>query len=191
MSQLKTDLVYKTGLDRNDFDIISQLAQAGAGDVQPGCALVRHNSLVSDHRDHNREGLERLRRLTALSESELARDTGDGWTVATVLGHLAFFDRMLLLRWDTYERDGGFAELTPNHFELINHAGAGDWSALTPQTAAARCVEAAERAVARIDALSEEAVAVALETNRVALIERMLHWYPHLSQIEGAIGREI
>ena len=50
---------------------------------------------------------------------------------------------------------------------------------------------AAERAVERIDALPEGAVSYALETNRVALLERMLHWHPHLDQIESAIGREI
>jgi DNA-binding MarR family transcriptional regulator len=31
MRQLQTDLVNKTGLDLNDFDVISQLAQAGGG----------------------------------------------------------------------------------------------------------------------------------------------------------------
>jgi len=53
---------------------------------------------VSEHRERNREGLERVRRLTSLSDAELAKDTGNGWSVATVLGHMAFFDRMLIPR---------------------------------------------------------------------------------------------
>jgi hypothetical protein len=146
---------------------------------------------MSEHGERNREGLERLRRLTSLSDSELTTDTGNGWTVATVLGHIAFFDRMLLLRWDVYEKEGVFAEMTPNHFDLINHAGAGDWAALPPSAAVARCITAAELAVARIEALPAKAVAVARGTNRVALLERPVHWYPHLEQIESAIGREI
>ncbi|MGH7760518.1 MAG: DinB family protein [Candidatus Dormibacteraceae bacterium] len=146
---------------------------------------------MSEHGERNREGLERLRRISSLSDAELAMDTDGGWTVATVLGHMAFFDRMLILRWDIYEGDGSFAELTPNHFDLINHAGAGDWSTLPPSAAVARCITAAELAVARIEALPEKAVAAAQETNRVALLERLVHWYPHLDQIEGAIGREI
>ena len=154
-------------------------------------ANFRHNSCVSDHGERNREGLNRLRGLTSLSDAELAKDTGNGWTVSTVLGHMAFFDRMLVPRWDIYEKDGVFAELTPNHFDLINDAGAGDWLALAPRAAVAKCIEAAERAVARIDALPEKAVAVALETNRTALLDRMLHWNPHLDQIEIAIAREI
>jgi len=146
---------------------------------------------VSEHRERNREALERLRRLTSLSNAELAKDTGNGWNVATVLGHMAFFDRLLLLRWDKYEKDGVFAELTPNHFDLINYAGAGDWSALPPRAAVARCIEAAEGAVVRIEALPEKAVAVVLETKRPALLQRILHWGPHLDQIESAIGRAI
>src|SRR6266567_4902128 len=146
---------------------------------------------MSDHRERNREALERLRRLASLTEDELARDAGDGWTVSTVLGHLAFFDRMLLLRWDTFEKDGVFAELPPGHFDLINYAGAGDWSALPPKAAVATCIEAAERAVERIDALPEKVVTAAAKMNRVALLDRIVHWNPHLEEIEGAIGREI
>jgi hypothetical protein len=146
---------------------------------------------LSKHGDSNREALERLRRLTSLTDAELAKNAGNGWNVATVLGHMAFFDRLLVPRWDTYEKDGVFAELTPNHFDLINYAGAGDWSALPQRAAVARCIEAAEGAVARIEALPQTAVAVARETNRPALLERILHWGPHLDQIEDAIGREI
>jgi hypothetical protein len=161
--------------------------------VALNCCVVGcwHNSYVSEHGERNREGVERLRRLSSLTDSELAKETGNGWTVSTVLGHLAFYDRMLLMRWDIYEQNGVFAEMTPNHFDMINGAADDDWAALPPGAAVDRCIEAAEGAVARIDALPEHAVAVAMETNRVALLERMLHWYPHLTQIESAIGREI
>jgi hypothetical protein len=146
---------------------------------------------VSDHGERNRAGLERLHRLTSLSDSELAKDTGDGWTVSAVLGHMAFFDRMLPQRWDIYEKDGAFVEMIPKHFDLINDAGAADWSAIPPRSTVASCIEAAEGAVARIAALPETAVAVALETKREALLNRTLHWNPHLDQIGKAIGREI
>ena len=146
---------------------------------------------MNDHGERNREGLARLRRLTSLSDAELAKDTGDGWTVSTVLAHMAFFDRMLIPRWDLYEKDGAFAEMIPRHFDLINGAGAGDWSALPRRATVAKCIEAAEGAVARIDALPEKAVAVAVETNRLALLDRTLHWGPHLDQIKSAIGRAL
>lgn len=146
---------------------------------------------MSDHRERNREGLARLRRLSSLTDAELATMTGGGWTVATVIGHMAFFDRMLLLRWDTYEKEREFAQLTPAHFDLINFAGATDWSDVPSREAATRCIDTAERAVERIDSLPDEAVNAVLETCRVALVERLLHWGPHLEQIETALGREI
>jgi hypothetical protein len=146
---------------------------------------------MSDHGERNRLGLARLRGLTSLSDAELAKDTGDGWTVSTVLAHMAFFDRMLPKRWDIYEKDGVFAEMTPKHFDLINDAGAGDWSALPSRATVARCIEAAAQASVRIDGLPAKAVVVALETDRLALLDRTLHWDPHLDQIESAIGREI
>ncbi len=146
---------------------------------------------MSDHSERNRLGLGRLRRLTSLSDAELAKDAGDGWTVSTVLAHMAFFDRMLPLRWDIYEKDGVFAEMTPKHFDLINDVGARDWSALPRRATVTSCIEAAEGAVARIDALPEKAVVVALDTERMALLDRTLHWRPHLDQIKHAIGREI
>ena len=182
---------HTVGAKRAEFDASIRAVGAKRAESAREICSRGHNSCVSEHGQRNREALERLRRLTSLSDAELAKDTGNGWSVATVLGHMAFFDRMLLLRWDTYERDGVFAELTPNHFDMINYAGAGDWSALAPRAAVARCIEAAEVAVARIQALPEKAVAVAVETKRVALLERMVHWGPHLDQIEGAIGREI
>ena len=73
----------------------------------------------------------------------------------------------------------------------MSYAGAGDWSALPPRAAVATCTEAAERAVERIDALPEKVVTAAAKMNRVALLDRIVHWNPHLEQIEGAIGREI
>ena len=103
---------------------------------------------MSDHGELNSEGLERLRRLRSLSDAELAKDAGDGWTVSTVLAHMAFFDRMLIPRWDTYEKDGAFVEMIPKHFDLINDAGASDRSAFQPRAAVAKCIEAAEGAVA-------------------------------------------
>jgi hypothetical protein len=81
--------------------------------------------------------------------------------------------------------------MIPKHFDLINDAGAADWSAIPPRTTVATSIEAAEGAVARIAALPVKAVAVALETKREALLDRTLHWNPHLDQIETAIGREI
>src|SRR4030081_2589049 len=68
MRQLQTDLVSKTGLDLNDFDGISQLAQAGGG--------LRMTELAA-RAFSSRSGL--TRRIDRLFEQGLvSRSTADG-----------------------------------------------------------------------------------------------------------------
>jgi DNA-binding MarR family transcriptional regulator len=68
MRQLQTDLVDKTGLDLNDFDVISQLARAGGG--------LRMTELAA-RAFSSRSGL--TRRIDRLVEAELvSRTTADG-----------------------------------------------------------------------------------------------------------------
>ena len=68
MRQLQTDLVNKTGLDLNDFDVISQLAQAGGG--------LRMTELAA-RAFSSRSGL--TRRVDRLVEQGLVRrTTADG-----------------------------------------------------------------------------------------------------------------
>src|ERR1700680_5150854 len=68
MRQLQTDLVNKTGLDLNDFDVISQLAQAGGA--------LRMTELAG-RAFSSRSGL--TRRIDGLVEEGLVRrTTADG-----------------------------------------------------------------------------------------------------------------
>jgi DNA-binding MarR family transcriptional regulator len=68
MRQLQTDLVNKTGLDLNDFDVISQLARAGGG--------LRMTELAA-RAFSSRSGL--TRRIDRLVEEGLvSRTTADG-----------------------------------------------------------------------------------------------------------------
>ena len=68
MRQLQTDLVNKTGLDLNDFDVISQLARAGGG--------LRMTELAA-RAFSSRSGL--TRRIDRLVEEGLVgRTTADG-----------------------------------------------------------------------------------------------------------------
>jgi DNA-binding MarR family transcriptional regulator len=68
MRQLQTDLVNKTGLDLNDFDVISQLARAGGG--------LRMTELAA-RAFSSRSGL--TRRIDRLvKEGLVSRSTADG-----------------------------------------------------------------------------------------------------------------
>src|SRR2546428_12638200 len=81
---------------------------------------------------------ERLRALVArLSDGELGRLLGAGWTIASVLGHLAFWDQRILVLLERWQREGP-AAVPP----ALDHA-AVDWINDAAKTAAPRVARAA------------------------------------------------
>ena len=138
----------------------------------------------------NLEGVARLRRLVqGLDDSELTRDVGDGWTISAVLAHLAFWDRLAAERWDHFDRTGRFVDVSDSLLDLINAAALGQWQEVPPRAAADGAVEAAAAFIARISRLSEAAAQEATATGRRFMLDRTLHWYPHLDAIESTVGR--
>lgn len=60
------------------------------------------------HADRNDAARTRLRDLVArLGDDGLARPLADGWTVGAMLAHLAFWDRIVLARWQRRSRSVG------------------------------------------------------------------------------------
>lgn len=136
--------------------------------------------------ERNREQRERLRRLIGrLDESDLARPTEAGWTVATLLAHVAFWDRFGVARWDAFERSGQFPG--PMDAELLNAACEADWQALAPREAARLALEAVEAIDTRIERLSPATVEAARAAGREVLLERSGHRREHLDQIERLV----
>ncbi len=98
----------------------------------PDAATLSDNAMVTT----------RLEALVArLSDADLARDLGGGWTVAVALSHLAFWDRRIAYMLDRWTRDG-----TP-HEELdddvVNNALEAMHQAVEPRAAARLAVESA------------------------------------------------
>ena len=134
----------------------------------------------------------RLLSLVArLSDSDLARPMAAGWTVAGVLGHLAFWDNRLALvveRW----RHAGASALPPavDHgiVDWINDAAKPLLLAVTPRRAATLALAAAEAADRALEALPDEFA----EANRTAgspvIFDRATHRRQHLDEIEKALG---
>src|SRR5438477_6906661 len=80
-----------------------------------------------------------------ISEDELGRTGPNGWTVAVLLAHLAFWDRWaehLIHRW----RRGQMPPPTlPNWYDdAMNAVLLYQWQALPPSTAARLAMEAAD-----------------------------------------------
>lgn len=147
---------------------------------------------MSDDRsfaDRNERSQHRLQQLLArLAPDEYAVELADGWTVGATLAHLAFWDRWAGRRWREWERHGGFLTYPDDLIETANAAALPEWLALPPDVAAGLALASAAEIDAAIDALPPEAVAVALDSGRAALVDRSLHRSAHLDEIEAALA---
>lgn len=133
---------------------------------------------------------ERLRQLVArLSDAQMNRAIGNGWTVSVVLAHLAFWDRFVLERWNRAERDGALVPpvLDDSMPDLINAAALPQWQAMPPSIAARDALEAAATVDRKIEELSPAATRAVLASTRLVLLDRSMHREPHLDEIEDAL----
>ena len=130
---------------------------------------------------------ERLKALIAkLSDEDLSRQLGDGWTAATLLAHLAFWDqrqRLLLEKW----KQTGVGQ-SPVDVDIINEAVRELCSAIQPRVAAQLAIDAAEALDHELEQLEPEFIKEieTLENERV--FRRSLHRREHLDPIEQAFG---
>ena len=140
----------------------------------------------------NDESRRRLQALVqGLSEADLARSTGYGWTVAALLAHLAFWDQrmiMILKRWkeeglDTSAMDTGVVN---DSLRVICHA-------LEPREAIELCLSSAEAADGELARLTAEEVKQleehAAATDTQFRMNRSLHRNGHLDDIEALLNK--
>ncbi len=131
--------------------------------------------------DANVDATERLARVVAtLSDADLARDLGAGWTVTTALGHLAFWDRqerLALAAWPDRVSTG----------DEVNAALEPLLTALEPRKAARLAVESARELDGELEALSEATRAEIVGGGFGYIVERAPHRMEHLAQIEAVV----
>ena len=184
----------------------------------PSAYLVNRFRHRGDHLDHiertlkaaageagDRSFVERnaasRRRLLSLVEglraSDMALPTEEGgWTIAQVLGHLAFWDRSMEVRWRQAAAEageGGRLEPVsiPNGMtDAINLPLAGllsSWTALLGTHVAAEALAAAESLDCLLAELADRLPADSA-TQKPQLVNRWMHREAHLSAIEAAIA---
>ena len=141
--------------------------------------------------DQNRVALERLRALAdGASDQDLARPMDDGWTVASVLAHAAFWDLRIVVCLERWGPDGSGPEPTyhDDAIDWINDAVKPLISALEPRAAARVAVQAAEAADRSVAEMSDELLAkneaLGLQINP----DRTEHRLEHLDEIEKLLS---
>jgi DinB family protein len=137
---------------------------------------------------------ERLRALVGrLRDDDLRWPLDDGWTIAAVLAHVAFWDQRALVLLDRWDRDG---ELPASSWpasdadvDWINDAAKALCLALAPRTAAELALRTAEAVDRRIEALSDDRVRANTAAGHPINLRRAEHREEHIDQIEQNLGR--
>jgi hypothetical protein len=132
---------------------------------------------------------DRLATLVAkLSDDDLARDLGEGWTVAVALAHLAFWDERAALMLERYAA-GTPSHHIPDWYEvMLNETLEPQWRVLPVREAAAQAVAAAEHVTRALRTLDDD-LCERLEAHEEGyLLRRFNHRREHIEQIEAALG---
>lgn len=127
----------------------------------------------------------RLKALIAkCSDADLARPMPDGWTVAGVLLHMAFWDQRIVVLLGKWQTDGVIPRLEDSaDVDWTNDSTKPMLLAVAPRAAAELAARIAETSDAMVAAVRDELV----EQNRYLNFSRADHRGEHLEQIEAAL----
>ncbi len=130
---------------------------------------------------------ERLRQLVeAISDDDLARPIEGDWTTASMLAHIAFWDRRTA--WLVRRCQEGAAIPSLVDTDSVNEAALPQWRLIPPRLAAMEALEAAAEIDGLLPSLSAEQLAT-LRDSRVNY-DRSGHRNEHIDQIERILGQD-
>jgi DinB family protein len=146
-------------------------------------------SVDRSHQAQNDKERARLEALVGrLSDADLQRPMPGGWTVASVLAHLAYWDQRTYLLLDRWQREGsapkGFEEA---HVDWINDAAKPMFLALPPRRAAELAVAIAEATDRKVASLPDDLVSRSAAPGSAITLSRATHRREHLDEIERAL----
>lgn len=147
---------------------------------------------MSDDRsyvDQNARAFERLRALVErLDEVELLAPVNEYWTVAGVLGHIAFWDARVLSLADKMERGVPFApsDTDPEDVDWINDASRELIHAVPPVELARLALRIAEETDTRVATLPPDRLWPRDPDSPIYSV-RATHRGEHLDEVEAAL----
>lgn len=147
-------------------------------------------SLDRSYVEHNTHERERLRALVArLSEDDLRSGVNEYWTVAGVLGHIAFWDARVLALADKLERGIPFSpsDAEPEDVDWINDASRPLIHAIAPRDTAELALSLAEETDRRVASLEPDRM-FPDDPNSPLNPLRATHRAEHLDEIEAALA---
>jgi hypothetical protein len=147
---------------------------------------------MSEDRSHeaaNDAERERLRSLVArMSDDDLGTPMPDGWTVAAVLAHVAYWDARAIYFLDKWGPDGEPSIYEPEDTDAGNESAKPLCLALRPRDAADLALRLAEASDGKVKALSDAMLAkIRLKGEPPFDLARANHRAEHLDDIEREV----
>jgi hypothetical protein len=147
---------------------------------------------MDDERDYvgaNARELERMRSLVeGMTDDELSAPANDHWTIAGVLGHIAFWDARMLALMDKLERGEPFTDddTEPEDVDWINDATRPLIHAVPARELARLSLEIAAQTDARVASLPRDRFWPE-DPNSPLYAVRAGHRGEHLDDVEAAV----
>jgi hypothetical protein len=143
--------------------------------------------------ERNERERKRLQALVArLTDRDLARAMSGGWTIAGVLGHVAWWDQRIVALVEQWRGAGVGSAPVPfteaAHVDWINDASKPFLHAVAPRRAAELAVAIAEAADRAVAALPDEYVDRNAALGAPINLDRAEHRREHLDEIEAALA---
>jgi hypothetical protein len=145
---------------------------------------------MDDFAQDNARELQRLRDLAErLSDDDLRRPVNEHWTVAAVLGHVAFWDARAVYLADRFDTATGFPNDVgePENVDWINDSTRALIHAIDPRAVADLAIQTAEDIDARVLALPADKLWPNDPDSPLNGL-RASHRGEHLDEIEAALS---
>jgi hypothetical protein len=137
--------------------------------------------------DRERRRLEAL--VGKLDDAGLSRAMPAGWTVASVLAHLAFWDQRIVVLSELLGRGAPVPKEGAADVDWINDAAKPMQLALPPRRAATLAIDTARAADQAVASLSDELIAKNAAAGSPIKLLRAEHRREHLDEIEQVLAR--
>jgi len=146
-------------------------------------------SVDRSHEAENDAERERLRALvTGMGDQQLMRPMPEGWTIAAVLAHVAFWDARAMYWMNKWGPDGEPTVYEPEDTDAANEAAKPLCLALRPRDAAQLALRLAEESDAMVKALSDEMLRkISAKGDPPFNLARASHRKEHLDDIDRAL----
>ncbi len=143
--------------------------------------------MTSDLHARNRASRDRLAAVIEQLGDRVVEVPG-GWTASALLAHIAFWDRLAIVRLEKYLRDGEQPLTAPPAMtDLTNGAGIRQWKDTPPAAAARQAHDAAAALDKLVESLTPDKLAALKKLDRPQLYDRTDHRKLHLDEIERAL----